>query len=107
MRNSKNKTGKMEIMKLKKNALFNPAGDTETRLRRMIGGNTTNLNDFNNVRYKWVSDWYRQAMNNFWIPEEINQPDDHCQCHNKDQAHPDLSSGILHLTHPFHPSFMS
>ena len=76
MRNSKNKTGKMEIMKLKKNALFNPAGDTETRLRRMIGGNTTNLNDFNNVRYKWVSDWYRQAMNNFWIPEEINLAQD-------------------------------
>lgn len=72
----KNKTGKMEIMKLKKNALFNPAGDTETRLRRMIGGNTTNLNDFNNVRYKWVSDWYRQAMNNFWIPEEINLAQD-------------------------------
>lgn len=72
----KNKTGKMEIMKLKKNALFNPAGETETRLRRMIGGNTTNLNDFNNVRYKWVSDWYRQAMNNFWIPEEINLAQD-------------------------------
>lgn len=42
----------------------------------MIGGNTTNLNDFNNMRYKWVSDWYRQAMNNFWIPEEINLTQD-------------------------------
>ena len=38
----------------------------------MINGNTTNLNDFNNMKYKWASDWYRQAMNNFWIPEEIN-----------------------------------
>lgn len=66
----------MEIKKLKKNALFNPQGDTEIRLRRMIGGNTTNLNDFNNMRYKWVSDWYRQAMNNFWIPEEINLTQD-------------------------------
>ena len=63
-------------MILKKNPLFNPAGDTDTRLRRMIGGNTTNLNDFNNMRYKWVSDWYRQAMNNFWIPEEINLAQD-------------------------------
>ena len=52
--------------------LFNPDGDTELRKRRMIGGNTTNLNDFNNMKYGWVSDWYRQAMNNFWIPEEIN-----------------------------------
>ncbi len=61
---------------LKKKPLFNPTGDTEVRLRRMIGGNTTNLNDFNNMRYPWVSDWYRQAMNNFWIPEEINLAQD-------------------------------
>ena len=52
--------------------LFNEHGDTETAKKRMINGNTTNLNDFNNMKYKWVSDWYRQAMNNFWIPEEIN-----------------------------------
>ena len=66
----------MNTIKLKKNALFNPEGDTDLRHRRMIGGNTTNLNDFNNMRYKWVSDWYRQAMNNFWIPEEINLTQD-------------------------------
>ena len=35
---------------LKKKPLFNPGGDTDVRLRRMIGGNTTNLNDFNNLR---------------------------------------------------------
>ncbi len=57
---------------LTKKPLFNPEGDIQVHLRRMIGGNTTNLNDFNNVKYAWVSDWYRQAMNNFWIPEEIN-----------------------------------
>ena len=57
---------------LKKKPLFNPDGDVEVLKRRMIGGNTTNLNDFNNMKYAWVSDWYRQAMNNFWIPEEIN-----------------------------------
>ena len=58
--------------KLKRNTLFNPSGDTDLRLRRMIGGNTTNLNDFNNMKYSW----YRQAMNNFWIPEEINLSQD-------------------------------
>ena len=42
----------------------------------MINGNTTNLNDFNNMKYGWVSDWYRQAMNNFWVPEEINLTSD-------------------------------
>ena len=59
-------------MELIKKPLFNPDGDTELQKRKMIGGNTTNLNDFNNMKYAWVSDWYRQAMNNFWVPEEIN-----------------------------------
>ena len=62
--------------RLTRTPLFNPGGDTDVRLRRMIGGNTTNLNDFNNLKYPWVSDWYRQAMNNFWIPEEINLSQD-------------------------------
>ena len=60
------------MSELMKKPLFNPSGDTQVNKRRMIGGNTTNLNDFNNMKYDWVSDWYRQAMNNFWIPEEIN-----------------------------------
>jgi len=57
---------------LKRKPLFNEHGDIEVGKRRIIGGNTTNLNDFNNLKYAWASDWYRQAMNNFWIPEEIN-----------------------------------
>lgn len=64
------------MAQLERKPLFNPNGDSEVRLRRMIGGNTTNLNDFNNLKYPWVSDWYRQAMNNFWIPEEINLTQD-------------------------------
>ena len=64
------------MAELIKKPLFNPQGDTEVNLRRMIGGNTTNLNDFNNMKYAWVSGWYRQAMNNFWIPEEINMSSD-------------------------------
>ena len=62
----------MSTSEMIKKPLFNPKGDTDIRDRRMVGGNTTNLNDFNNMKYAWVSDWYRQAMNNFWIPEEIN-----------------------------------
>lgn len=60
------------MSELVKKMLFNPDGDTQVGNRRMIGGNTTNLNDFNNMKYTWASDWYRQAMNNFWIPEEIS-----------------------------------
>ncbi|MBO8463952.1 MAG: ribonucleotide-diphosphate reductase subunit beta [Firmicutes bacterium] len=64
------------MSQLVKKKLFNPNGDTELRNRRMIGGNTTNLNDFNNMKYSWASNWYRQAMNNFWIPEEISMATD-------------------------------
>lgn len=64
------------MKELIKKKLFNPDGDIELSKRRMINGNTTNLNDFNNMKYDWVSKWYRQAMNNFWIPEEINLTQD-------------------------------
>jgi len=60
------------MSELNKKQLFNANGDIDVTKRKIIGGNTTNLNDFNNLKYTWVSDWYRQAMNNFWIPEEIN-----------------------------------
>ena len=62
--------------KLRKKDLFNANGEASIVYRQMINGNTTNLNDFNNMKYTWVSSWYRQAMNNFWIPEEINLSQD-------------------------------
>jgi len=62
----------MEDNKLVRRPMFNEHGDITLDKRKMVGGNTTNLNDFNNIKYGWVSDWYRQAMNNFWVPEEIN-----------------------------------
>ena len=34
-------------MELKTKALFNEKGDIDVQKRRMINGNTTNLNDFN------------------------------------------------------------
>ena len=63
-------------MEINRKPLFNEFGDIDINKKRMINGNTTNLNDFNNMKYSWVSDWYRQGMNNFWIPEEINLAQD-------------------------------
>ncbi len=63
-------------MQLKRKALFNPQGDTAAQPGRILGGNPTNLNDFNHMKYPWAAQWYRQAMNNFWIPEEINLAQD-------------------------------
>ena len=63
-------------MEINKKPLFNEFGDRDINKKRIINGNTTNLNDFNNMKYNWVSDWYRQSMNNFWIPEEVNLSQD-------------------------------
>lgn len=68
---------------MRKKPLFNPNGDIDVRLRRMIGGNTTNLNDFNNMKYPWVSDWYRQAIT--VSPDavlEFQFNDGHAEIHN-------------------------
>ena len=62
----------MQTDQINRKPLFNPEGDIDVRNRRLVNFNTTNINDFNNMKYNWVSDWYRQAMNNFWVPEEIN-----------------------------------
>ncbi|GIP41267.1 ribonucleoside-diphosphate reductase subunit beta [Paenibacillus sp. J31TS4] len=58
-------------MELTKKKLFNEHGDRDWGKRRMIGGNTTNLIELNNVKYEWATKLYRTMMNNFWIPEEI------------------------------------
>lgn len=55
----------MQTDQINRKPLFNPEGDIDVRNRRLINFNTTNINDFNNMKYNWVSDWYRQAMNNF------------------------------------------
>ena len=58
-------------MELQRKKLFNERGDREWTKRRMIGGNTTNLIELNNIKYDWAYKMYRVMMNNFWIPEEI------------------------------------
>ncbi len=52
--------------------LFNPQGDDSLDTRRIIGGNSTNIFNLNNVRYHWANKMYRNMMANFWIPEKID-----------------------------------
>jgi ribonucleoside-diphosphate reductase beta chain len=63
--------GMTHTLDLQKKKLFNENGDRDWGKRRMIGGNTTNLIELNNVKYDWATKMYRTMMNNFWIPEEI------------------------------------
>jgi len=62
------------VMKAKK--LFNPAGDDSLETRRIIGGNSTNIFNLNNVRYQWANRMYRNMMANFWIPEKTDLSSD-------------------------------
>jgi len=63
--------GENLLTELQKKKLFNENGDREWSKRKIIGGNTTNLIELNNVKYDWATKMYRGMMNNFWIPEEI------------------------------------
>ncbi|MBW6508614.1 MAG: ribonucleotide-diphosphate reductase subunit beta [Desulfuromonadales bacterium] len=56
--------------------LFNPTGDDSLETRRIIGGNSTNIFNLNNVRYQWANRMYRNMMANFWIPEKTDLSSD-------------------------------
>lgn len=57
---------------MKSKVIFNPYGTKKVSDIKIINGNPTNLNDFNNVKFNWSNEIYKQMMANFWIPEEIN-----------------------------------
>ena len=57
-----------------KKMIFNQRGDRGTQ--SMIGGNTTNLREWNRIKYDWANTLYRTMLNNFWIPEEISLHED-------------------------------
>ncbi|NQZ84645.1 MAG: ribonucleotide-diphosphate reductase subunit beta [Nanoarchaeales archaeon] len=61
---------------LRKKKLFNPDGNDDVAHRRIIGGNTTNLFNLNNVKYKWTQELYRVMMGNFWVPEKVDLSSD-------------------------------
>ena len=59
---------------MKKKLIFNEHGQRGTQA--MIGGNTTNLREWNRIKYDWANTLYRTMLNNFWIPEEISLNED-------------------------------
>lgn len=52
-----------------KKKIFNEFGLRGTQ--SIIAGNTTNLREWNRIKYDWANVLYRTMLNNFWIPEEI------------------------------------
>lgn len=61
---------------MEKKLLFNPKGTDEIKDRKIINGDSTNLFNLNNVKYKWANKLYRSMTENFWIPEKVNISND-------------------------------
>ena len=59
---------------MEKKKIFNEFGARGTH--HMIGGDTTNLREWNRIKYDWAYVLYRTMLNNFWIPEEISLNED-------------------------------
>lgn len=59
---------------MEKKKIFNEQGTRGTQ--SMIHGNTTNLREWNRIKYDWANTLYRNMLNNFWIPEEISLNED-------------------------------
>lgn len=57
------------MAKIDRKKIFNEDGQRGTQ--RLINGNTTNLREWNRIKYDWAHKLYRTMLNNFWIPEEI------------------------------------
>lgn len=63
-------------MELKKTKLFNPEGNDNKENQQLFGGNPTGILNLNNVRYSWVSGFWKTMLNNHWIPEKTSLMDD-------------------------------
>ena len=53
--------------KMEKKKIFNEFGLRGTQ--SIIEGNTTNLREWNRIKYDLANTLYRTMLNNFWIPE--------------------------------------
>ena len=70
---------------MKEKLLFNPEGVDTLETRQLIGGNTTNIFNLNNVRFKWANRIYRTMVENFWIPEKVDLSADNLDALSEDE----------------------
>lgn len=60
------------MTELKRTKLFNVDGDDTKENQEIFGGNPTGILNLNNVKYKWVSGFWKTMLNNHWIPEKVS-----------------------------------
>jgi ribonucleoside-diphosphate reductase beta chain len=75
--------------------IFNPQGTDSLDKRKIIGGDTTNIFNLNNVKYQWANSLYRTMMGNFWIPEKTDLTQDKNDYVSLVEEEKDAYDGIL------------
>lgn len=81
---------------MKKNLIFNAAGDDSLENRTIIKGNTTGLFNLNAVKYPWAKSMYQLMIGNFWVPEKVSGlPDDGKMYKTLDPAEKRAYRGII------------
>jgi len=61
---------------MKAKLIFNPAGDDRKEARQILGGNTTNLANLEDVKYPWAVELSKKMLDNFWRPEKAEMGSD-------------------------------
>lgn len=59
---------------MNKKLLFNPVGDDTEK--RLIKGDTTNIFDLYNIKYKWAIDAWDTLLGQHWLPEKVSMVED-------------------------------
>jgi ribonucleoside-diphosphate reductase beta chain len=59
-----------------KRKLFDEMADDSLEKRKILNGESTNINNFNQIKYKWSSPLYKEMVSNYWVPEIISLSSD-------------------------------
>lgn len=74
--------------------LYNPTGNDFDK--KIVFGNTTNVFDLYNIKYRWAYDViFKQMLENHWIPEKVNMSQDKIDFENLSTNEKDVFSKIL------------
>ena len=80
---------------MKEKKLFNPSANDTLENRSIIDGNTTNIIQLNNIKYKWARELYTLMMGNFWIPQKVSMLEDKNDYENLTEHERNAYDGIL------------
>ncbi|EJF06170.1 ribonucleotide reductase, beta subunit [Thiovulum sp. ES] len=98
---------------MKQKKLFNPVGSDSLKERSLLHGNTTNLNNFNNTKYKWADELWEVMESNNWQVSDINYAGDVANISKLTEAEWEAYKGItsylvfLDSINSYNPSIIS